>query len=120
MTRKVGEISQRVIDLIDLDIDANTPIFMGKSNVVHMQRNHAHDYKIYHKHIPVIIKSPDYVGVNPKDSSIEYVKLFEFDGNFVKVAVRVSDSGNFYARTIYARELDKLEKFIESGNLIKY
>jgi len=120
MTRKVGEINQRVIDLLDLDIEAGTPIFTGKSNIVHMQKNHALDYKVYRKHIPAIIENPDYVGINPKEDSIEYVKIFEIDGNFVKVAVRVSDSGNFYARTIYARELDKLEKFIESGNLTKY
>jgi len=120
MTRKVGEINQRVIDLLDLDVEAGTPIFTGKSNIIHMQKNHAQDYKAYRKYIPTIIESPDYVGINPKDDSIEYVKIFQIDGNFVKVAVRVSDGGSFYARTIYARELDKLEKFIESGNMIKY
>jgi hypothetical protein len=120
MTRKVGEINQRVIDLLGLDVEAGTPIFTGKSNVVHMQKNHARDYRAYGKHIPEIIKNPDYVGLNPKDDSVEYVKIFEVDGDFVKVAVRVSDSGYFYARTIYARELDKLEKFVASGNLIKY
>jgi hypothetical protein len=120
MIRKVGEINQRVIELLGLDIEVGTAIFMGKSNVVHMQKNHPQDYKTYHRHIPDIIAAPDYVGVNPNDDSIEYVKIFEVDNNFVKVAVRVSDSGNFYARTIYARELDKLEKFIESGSLVAY
>ena len=117
---KVGEISQRVIDLLGLDVEVGTPIFMGKSNVIHMQKNHTQDYRVFRKHIPAIIKNPDYVGINPSDDSIEYVKIFEIEENFVKVAVRVSDSGIFYARTIYAREIDKLKKFIESGNLVKY
>lgn len=120
MLRKVGEISQRVVDLLGLDIKPGTPIYTGKSNIVHMQRNHAQDYRAYRQYIPEIIKAPDYVGINPKDDSIEYVKIFETDGNFVKIAVRVSDMDRFYARTIYARELDKLEKFVESGNLIRY
>ncbi|MCL2427544.1 MAG: PBECR2 nuclease fold domain-containing protein [Oscillospiraceae bacterium] len=120
MTRKVGEISQRVIDLLNLNVKSKTPIFTGKSNVLHMQKSHKQDYKAYGRYIPAIIENPDYVGINPSDDSIEFVKIFEIDGKFVKVAVRISDGGNYYARTIYARELGKFEKFVESGHLIKY
>jgi len=119
MTR-VGIISKKVIELLDLGIEPGTSIFLGKSNVLHMSRSHPADYQAYHQHIPDIIEKPDYVGVNPKDDSIEYVKIFESTGSFVKVAVRVSDYDVCYARTIYARNLAKLEKFISKGHLLPY
>ena len=40
-------------------------------------------------HLPEILVNPDYVGINPSDDPIEYVKIFENNGIFVKVAVRV-------------------------------
>jgi hypothetical protein len=117
---KVGEINLRVIEILNLDIEPGTPIFIGKSNVLHMSRSHPSDYKEYRNHIPDIIENPDFVGINPKDDSIEYVKIFDVDGKFVKVAVRVSQGGVCYARTIYARDLEKMTKFIEKGLLFDY
>ena len=80
---KIGEITQRVIDLLQLEIDAGTPIFMGKSIIAHMIQSHP-------------------------------------DDEFVKVAVRVSHGGLHYARTIYARDIKKMERFVKKGYLIKY
>ena len=57
MNRKVGEISQRVIDLLDLDIEAGTAIYTGKSNILHMQNRHSKDYKAYGKYIRVNIQT---------------------------------------------------------------
>ena len=117
---KVGEINQRVIDLLKLNIEAGTPIFMGKSNIEHMIQSHPSDYEAYSQSIPDIIETPDYIGVNPKDKSIEYVKVFIIQNESVKVAVRVSHGGLYYARTIYARDITKMERFISKGYLIKY
>jgi hypothetical protein len=58
-----------------------------------MKKSHPADYERYGDRINIIIDSPDYVGINPKDSSIEYVKEFVVDGEHVKVAVRVTGSG---------------------------
>ena len=117
---KAGEISQRVIDLLDIDIEEGTPIYIGKSNVMHMSQKHKADYRTYRKHLPEILEYPDYIGLNPNDDSIEYVKIFEVNNTFVKVAVRVSDNNVCYARTIYARDLAKLARFVLSGHLIEY
>ena len=117
---QVGKISQRTIDLLYLDIEPGTPIYLGKSNILHMSRTHPQDYKTYGKHILDILANPDYVGLNPKDDSIEYVKIFEMTNEFVKVAVRVSHAGVCYARTIYARDLTKLMKFVNKGHLQAY
>ena len=91
--KKVGEISQGVIDLLELKVEAGTPVFIGDSNIAHMMVSHLEDYESFKDHIPDIISVPDYVGVNPNDKSVEYVKIFVVENKYVKVAVRVSIGG---------------------------
>ena len=117
---RVGEINQRVIDLLQLNIEAGTPILVGTSNVLHMMESHPEDYEMYKDYISDIINAPDYVGMNPKDKSIEYVKVFAIDEKWVKVAIRVSSSGVHFARTLYARDIKKMERFVKKGYLLKY
>ena len=60
-----------------------------------------------------IINSPDYFGKNPLDNSIELVKEFKVDGtNYVKVALRISNSGVLFARTLCELLTTKVESFI--------
>ena len=117
---KIREISQRLVDLLELDIEAGTPIYIGKSNAIHMSQKHNADYRAFRKHLPEILLKPDYVGINPNDEPVEYVKIFENNGVFVKVAVRISHGNVCYARTIYSRDLAKLTPLVSSGHLIKY
>lgn len=55
-----------------------------------MKTSHPDDFKKYGAELNNIIASPDYVGKNAKDDSIEFTKEFCINGEFVKVAVRVS------------------------------
>ena len=84
-----------------------------------MQVRHPGVYARYGIYLKVILATPDYVGLNPKDGSIEYVKEFFDNGEFVKVAVRVSLSGNLYARSLYILNRQRVENFINSGALKK-
>ncbi len=63
--------------------------------------------------------SPDYVGQNPSDGSIEYVKEFLVDGDHVKVAVRLAGSGRYYARSLYVLNPNRVKNFIAKGTLKK-
>jgi len=118
---KVGEITQRVIDLLQLKIEAGTPIYLSPSNIEHMIDTHPQDFEDYGMDLENIIKYPDYVGHNPSDRSIEYVKLFKVQNKkYIKVAVRVSAGGKFFARSLYCRDTDKMERFIEKGYLLTY
>lgn len=65
----------------------------------------------------MILAYPDYVGQNPKDGSIEYVKEFLRDGEYVKVAVRLAQSERFYARSLYVLNNRRVKNFIEKGTL---
>lgn len=53
-----------------------------------------------------------------KDSSIEYVKEYKIDNEYVKVAVRAASSDRLYARTLYVLNRSRAEHFIETGKLI--
>jgi hypothetical protein len=114
---RIGEISAEVIAALNLSVAPNTPIYLGQSNIQHMLSKHPTDYAKYGKHIRDIVNIPDYVGINPGDGSIEYVKDFAIDGDFVKVAVRVSQGGMFYARSLYILNPTRVQNFIASGSL---
>ena len=52
---------------------------LGESNIAHMVSRHPEDYALYGEYIPLILSMPDYVALNTKDESIEYVKEVQMD-----------------------------------------
>lgn len=43
--RKIGEFSRKIIDVLDLNIPANTPIYIGDSNIEHIKSRHLTNLK---------------------------------------------------------------------------
>ena len=84
-----------------------------------MKTSHPEDFEKYGAELINILAFPDYIGKNPKDSSIEFVKEFILDGEYVKVAVRLSNSDRFYARSLYVLNKNRAINFISKGTLIK-
>ena len=119
MRRQVGQFSSHIINLLELDIEVGTPIYISDTNIEHMKWSHPNDFIKYGNDIEHIISTPDYVGKNIKDNSIEFTKEYLIDGEFVKVAVRVSSSGIFYARSMYILNPNRVRNFIKKGTLIK-
>ena len=120
MATQVGIITQEIITILGINnITPNTPILLGDTNIQHMQTSHPADYKKYGNHITNILCSPDYVGLNKKDNSLEYVKEFKIENEFVKVAVRISLNGNLFARSIYILNNNRVNNFINKGTLKK-
>lgn len=115
-TGRVGILTQRVISTLGLSAK-EAPICLGETNIKHMKRRHPADYAQYGQYISLILREPDYVGVNPKDDSIEYVKEFCIDGVYVKVAVRVSAGGTYFVRSLYVLNTDRVKNFIAKGSL---
>ena len=71
-----------------------------------MQTSHPADFAKYGAELQNILANPDYVGQNPRDGSIEYVKEFLVNGEYVKVAVRLSAGRRYYARSLYVLTVD--------------
>lgn len=119
--KTIGTISQKIISAFNLPCPANTPIMIGDTNIDHMKDTHPIDYHRYGPHIEEIILSPDYVGLDPKNNSVDYVKEFVINGNeYVMVAVRVSNSGKYFARSLFVTDKGKIDRFLAKGTLKKF
>lgn len=117
--KPIGYISQTIINILELDIAPNTPVFIGESNINHIKNRHPYEYDKYFLDIGNIINLPDYVGLSPKDSSILFVKLYKVDDEYVRVAVRITSNGRCYAKTLHLLSTCNAERYIEKGTLKK-
>lgn len=115
----IAFIRKEIIDLLNLDISPNTPVYIGETNLEHIKNRHPYEYEQYLPDIGTIIENPDYVGLSPKDSSILFVKLYEIQGEYIRVATRISASGKCYAKTLHLLSTCNAERYIEKGTLKK-
>lgn len=115
----VGRISDRVIELLEIAIPDDRNIYLGYSNINHMMESHEYDYEQYGDKIEDIIESPDYIGLH-KNGSIEYYKEYRVNDDTVKLAVRISGSGMYYARTLYTVDSERVATYVAKGTLKKY
>lgn len=119
MSQIVGTLSSKVASVLGIQMTPNQPIYIGKSNIAHMLNRHPADYAKYGQYIQQILANPDYVGTNPQDGSIEYVKEFKLNNDFVKVAVRISGNNKLYVRSLYVLNKNRTHNFIGKGTLKK-
>lgn len=119
---QVGVINQQVIKKLGLSIKENTPIMLGETNIEHMKSEHPDDFEKYFNQLKNILSAPDYIAKHPKKPSIEYIKVFydEDKKDYVLVAVRASNRGVFYARSLFIMSDEKVEKYRKKGALIEY
>lgn len=82
-----------------------------------MKTSHPEDFEKYKDELQNIIANPDYVGKNSKDDSIEFTKEYYINGEYVKVAVRVSTSNIYYAHSMYVLNPNRVKNFIAKGTL---
>lgn len=113
----VGSVTDRVARLLGITLPEDRNIYLGPSNLDHMAASHPADFRRYGSRLSYILSCPDYIGQNPTDGSIEYVKEFFEDGNYVKVAVRLSRAERFYARSLYVLNPNRVRNYIAKGTL---
>ena len=112
--KKIGEITLEVIDKLGLPLDLATPIYIGATNIAHIKSNHNYEYERFYNRLSLLISTADYVRLRKNDNSIEYVKLV---GKHVKLAVRVAGDGNYYVRSLYFIERNRVENLLKKGEL---
>lgn len=117
--KKIGEFSEEVIKTLKLDITVGTPIYIGKSNIEHIKHRHPYEYEKYFNHIEEILAKPDYIGQNPHDLSILFIRLYKISNEYIRVAVKISSYGNYYAKTLHLLSTCNAERYIEKGTLIR-
>lgn len=85
--------------------------------MAHIQQKHPEDYAKYGKHINDIIEKPDYVGMRPTDGTLVYVKIFVYENDNVKVAVRATKNKVLFVRSMYRISDSRLENYIRKGTV---
>ena len=118
--RKIAEISDRVIYLLELDIDEKTPIYITNNNIKQIKKKHPEDFTKYGENLLEIISNPTYISQHPINKSIEYIKVYKKEKDYVLVAVRVSFGGNYYVRTLFVMSENKVYRYWLSGALKSY
>ena len=120
MNKQIGKVNKKVIELLGLEYKEEIPIILGDSNIEHMKRQHLEDYQKYGKDIQNIISNPTYVAKNPKQGSIEYIKEYKINSEFVLVAVRISNKGTMFAKTLFTMTERKKNIYLKNGYAKKY
>jgi uncharacterized protein (UPF0254 family) len=113
-TMKLGEFTAEVIEKLNLDITIGSGIYIGTSNILHMSRKHPYEFDNFFDKIPLIISSADYVRRRNNDGTIEYIKLF---GKHLKLAIRIAGDGEYYTRSLYFVETNRIENLLKKGEL---
>lgn len=119
---KIGELSQKVIDILNLDLKPQNINIWSTRLSEHCEK-HKDEYSSptsYNnaiKSIPVIISNPDYVGLH-KNGNIQYIKRLD-DISLVGIKIVKGDNGLLF-RTIYPISETKLNNSIKSGKFIPY
>lgn len=116
-TQQIGIVGSTIINKFNLNITPDTPIFIGSNNRAHMESSHKDIYEQYSDCIEEIISAPDYVGVNPHDNSLEYYKNFGQTIIHIKIAVRPTRNGIYFAKTMYDINDSKLHNYLRRGRI---
>lgn len=121
-TVKIGEVKEIVIKKLKLAVSPHTPIFLGETNLQHMKDRHPEDFAKYGNKIIEIINSPDYITKHPYKESIEYIKAYydNEEEDHVLVAVRATNSGVIFARTLFVMSKEKVSRYQLKGALKRY
>lgn len=115
--QKLGVVGKDIVNKFNLTISPDTPIFIGLNNRIHMENKHGEIYRQYSDCMSDVISSPDYVGINPHDNSLEYYK--DYDGNIIhiKLAARPTKKGVFFARSMYDVNDVSLQSYLSKGRI---
>lgn len=121
-TMKIGTIDEIVINALSLSLDPDTPIFVGETNIQHMKDKHPADFLKYGDKLGEILQSPDFVAEHPTQHSIEFIKKYydEEKEDYVLVAVRATNNGIHFAKTLFVMSNIKVEQYNKKDALKPY
>ena len=115
----IGNVNEDVKKLLNIKTDIKV-ITTSDGFLKHLKkRNHTNMFP-YIGSIEEIINNPDYVGVNPRETttSLEYIKIYEDN---ILIGLKLDCKNNyFYTATMHEISNLKLEQRIKNGRLKKF
>ena len=119
MNKKIGSIKKEVLNLFQIKINHDIPVFIGDANINHIKTKHPKDYQKYGDKIKEIIIDPTYVAKHPKKESIEFIKEYKETEDYLLVAVKITIHQVAFIKTMFVMSETKKEKYLKSGFLRK-
>lgn len=120
MNRQIGKVTKKIIVTLKLEYEQEQPIFIGDANIKHMKEEHPEAFEKYGTKIEDIIKNPTYLERNEKKKSIEFIKEYKLDDEYVLVAVRVSNNNVHFVRTMYIMADEKVRKYFKHNYFYQF
>lgn len=118
---EIGKLTSQMIKFLNLPIDPCS-IMLWDDRLKYMEK-HKSDFiseEAYCKHlqeIPNIIENPDYIGLHPKDNSIQFIKRID---ELMLVGVRIKNKGSLNIRSSYPISNEQLQKYLDSNTAWKF
>lgn len=116
--KKIYKINEKVITKLEITETKDMNIYIVGRNIEHIKKKHPVDFSRFFKQLNNILESPDYIGKNPNNGSLEYIK--ELNGHYVKVAIRMSKSKKWLIRSMYSTRENRLKNHLEKETLLLY
>ncbi len=120
---KIGELSTQAIKILNLDLKPQNIYLWGPRIEEHCEKHKTEYSSVYAyneaiTNIPLIIKEPDYIGINSKNGNIQYIKKLS-DISLIGIKITSNDNGLLF-RTIFPITESKLKHNINIGIYKKY
>ena len=112
----VGEYNIELNDILDIYIEKMI-IYRSKGLPTHMVKRKHYNCLKYIDYIPEIIKNPDYVGVNPNESTISFELIKKYLDN-IMIGIKIDTDGRYlYVSTMHDIQESKVKRRLFSGRL---
>lgn len=113
---KIGELSENVIDVLNLNGDT-CDIIMWEDRFKYIHKhvcdfNSEDNFNKCISCIPEIISNPDYIAKHTTKNSLEFIKQID---ELVIVVIRIKSKGNLAFRTAYPLKKEQLQNYIKSN-----
>lgn len=115
----VGKVDDNIKKLLGIT-SSTEKIIKSKGFEKHLEKSNHRNMFAHLDKINDILSNPDYVGVNPreKDTSLEYVKIYEDN---LLIGVKLDRKNDyFYLATMHEISDLKLGQRVKNGRLIKF
>lgn len=114
---RVGKYNKQFNDLLGINI-AELEIFRSKGLPTHMIKSRHYKALKYIDYIPDIIKSPDYIGVNPNEKGVKSIELIKRYADNILIGIKLdSDNEYLYVSTMHDVQEGKIQRRLHSGRL---
>lgn len=117
---KVGKYNTKFNDVLGIDI-GELDIYRSKGLPTHMVKSKHFKALKYIDYISDIIKSPDYVGVNPNEDGTKSIELIKRYRDNILVGIKLDEeNGYLYVSTMHDIQEGKIKRRLHSGRIKEF